>query len=176
MSVVDKIIATVTPPESEAARARATEGARAMAEPGDWLSDVLDHHDHIRAAFVAAVFAATGADRKAAVARLTRILNAHALAEELVLYPALAQAGEKGHAAQAYAEQTAVKMQMAELQMLHPETEAWHDKLGHIEGAVLHHMFEEEKGWLLELRGKAEDGARLALRYREEFERYAGAD
>lgn len=176
MSVVDKIIAKVTPPESEAARARATETARAAAQPGDWLSLALDHHDKIRAAFVGAAAAVTPEHRKAALKILARVLNGHAVAEELVLYPALAQAGEKAHAALAYTEQTAAKMQMAELENIDPAIDAWRDKLGHIEGAVLHHMFEEERSWFLELRRKGEDQARLATRYREEYERYAGPD
>lgn len=176
MSVVDKIIAKVTPPESEAARLRATEAARAAAQPDDWLSLALDHHDQIRAAFVGAGFAVEAGQRKAAIKILARVLNGHVVAEELVLYPALAQAGEKAHAAVAYAEQTAAKMQMAELENIDPESDAWMDKLGHIEGAVLHHMYEEERSWFLELRRKGEDQARLAARYREEYERYAGAE
>jgi iron-sulfur cluster repair protein YtfE (RIC family) len=176
MSVVDKIIAKVTPPESEAARVRATEAARAASQPGDWLSTALDHHDRIRAAFVGAGAAVTPEHRKIALQVLARELNGHSLAEELVLYPALAQAGHKAHAAQAYTEQTAAKMQMAELENIDPGDDAWRDKLGHIEGAVLHHMFEEERGWFLELRQGSGDQARLALRYLEEYQRYVGSD
>lgn len=41
MSVIDKIVAAVTPPESEEARADARLKANAAARPGDWLSQVL---------------------------------------------------------------------------------------------------------------------------------------
>src|ERR1041384_4943605 len=44
MSIVDKVIAAVTPPESDEARAEAREKARAAARPGSWLELALDHH------------------------------------------------------------------------------------------------------------------------------------
>ena len=96
------------------------------------------------------------------------------LAEEVVLYPALAQAGEKMHAGHAYTEQTTAKMQMAELENIQPTTPEWMDKLKHIEGAVLTHMFEEESSWFLRLKEKGEHQAHLTDRFREEFERYCG--
>ena len=53
MSILDKVIAAVTPPESEDARREAREKAQAAASPGDWLSMVLEHHKHIETAFAA---------------------------------------------------------------------------------------------------------------------------
>src|SRR4051794_25512498 len=102
MSVVDKVLAKLTPPESEDKRSEATARARAMAAPGDWLSMALDHHAQIRAAFAAARTAESSAERTMALKALALILNGHSLAEELVLYPALAQIGEKAHAGLAY--------------------------------------------------------------------------
>jgi hypothetical protein len=108
----------------------------------------------------------------AAMRRLAVILNGHSVAEELVLYPALAQTGEKLAAGHAYAGQTAAKLRMAELERIDPSTSPWLDKLEHIRGVVLHHMYEEEKGWFLDLKDKADDQTYLALRFQEEFERY----
>ena len=51
MSILDKAIAAVTPPVSDEKRAEAHAKARAAAEPGDWLSQVLDHHEQIDQAF-----------------------------------------------------------------------------------------------------------------------------
>jgi hypothetical protein len=87
---------------------------------------------------------------------------------------ALAKAHEKSHATLAYTEQTTAKMQMAELERIPPEGEAWADKLEHIRGAVLHHIFEEEGFWFLEIKDKYEDQAFLDRRFVEEYERYAG--
>jgi hypothetical protein len=176
MSILDKALAAVTPPESEGARMEATRKARAAADAGDWLSLALDHHDLIRSAFEACRSATGASPRTQAMKRLALILNGHALAEEVVLYPALAKAGEKGHAGLAYTEQTNAKMQMAELERIEPASEDWLAKLEHIRGAVLHHVYEEENSWFIELKAQYDDQAMLTARYREEFERYVGAD
>lgn len=173
MSIVDKVLGAITPPETEEDRAEATAKARAAASDGDWLSMALDHHDQIRAAFETARGASASADRVAAFKTLATVLNGHALAEEVVLYPALAKNGEKAHAGMAYTEQTTAKMQMAELERIDPGDQAWLDKLEHIRGAVLHHIYEEEGVWFLELKAKAPDQAFLTLRFAEEYERYA---
>ncbi len=174
MSVLDKMIAAVTPPESDEARREARQKARNAATPSDWLGLVLGHHEEIEAAF-AAVEAATSAEsRTEAQKDLALVLTGHSIAEESVLYPALALANEKGHATMAYTEQSAAKMQMAALENLAPMSKDYVDKLGHIKGAVLHHMYEEEGTWFLELKEKATsaDQTKLTKRYREEFSRY----
>ena len=51
MSVLDKVIAAVTPNETGEARRTAREKARASATPGDWLQIALDQHLQIEAAF-----------------------------------------------------------------------------------------------------------------------------
>jgi hypothetical protein len=174
ISVIDKALAAVTPQPSEEKRAEATRKARAIAAPSDWLSLALDHHDLIRQAFADGRQVGAAADRRAAMEKLALILNGHSLAEEIVLYPAMAQSGHKAQAGMAYTEQTTAKMQMAELENIAPSSEAWLDKWGHIEGAVLTHMFEEENGWFIHLREKGEHQDRLTARYREEYERYVG--
>jgi hypothetical protein len=172
MSIIDKVIGAITPPETEEARARATAKAREAATPGDWLSLALDHHGQIRSAFETAGNAVSAEDRIAALRALATVLNGHSLAEEVVLYPALAKVGEKAHAGLAYTEQTTAKMQMAELERIDPADQAWRDKLEHIRGAVLHHMFEEEGSWFLELREKGQDQDFLTRRFSEEYRRY----
>lgn len=137
MSVVDKMLAAITPQPGEEKRAEATARARAAAGHSDWLALALDHHQLIRDAFSEGKTARSAADRKAAMDRLSRVLNGHALAEEIVLYPAMAQSGHKTQAGVAYTEQTTAKMQMAELENIAPSSDAWRDKWEHIEGAVL---------------------------------------
>jgi hypothetical protein len=175
MSVIDKALAAITPQPSDEKRAEATGKARAAAGASDWLALALDHHELIRQAFADGRQAKSAAERKAAMQHLALVLNGHSLAEEVVLYPAMAQSGHKAQAGAAYAEQTTAKMQMAELENIAPSSEAWLDKWGHIEGAVLTHMFEEENGWFLHLKEKGEHQDRLTARYREEYERYVGA-
>jgi hemerythrin superfamily protein len=178
MSLFDKAIAAVTPPESQEMRDEARAKARAVAQPGDWLSLILDHHLQLEAAFAAVKTAGDRAGRTAAQKKLGVILTGHAIAEESVIYPGMAEADEKGHANMAYTEQVEVKMQMAALEALDPTSQDFLDKLEHIRGAVAHHMFEEEGTWFPELkeRAPADVQAKLTERYQEEFERYAGGD
>ena len=115
--------------------------------------------------------------RRQAFKRLATLLTGHSLAEEVVLYPALAQAGEKGHATMAYTEQTAAKMQAAALEEMDPLSEDFLDKLGHLQGAVEHHMYEEENGWFTDLAESSDvDQSKLTARFSEEFNRYMGSD
>jgi hemerythrin superfamily protein len=178
MSLFDKIMAAVTPPESDAARGEARAKARAVAGANDWLALVLHHHEQIEQAFAAVKDAREPHQRVAAQKRLGVILTGHSIAEEAVLYPALVQADEKGHSEMAYAEQAAAKTQMAELESIAPMTQEYLDKLEHIRGAVAHHVYEEEGTWFLELKSKLTEAqqSRLTQRYMEEFERYAGRD
>jgi len=148
------------------------DAARAVAEPGDWLSCALEHHDHIRAAFEAARKAPPGGARIAAMKGLAVVLNGHALAEEVVLYPALVALDAAEDAQTAYAEQTEAKIQMAELERLSPASPDWAAQLEQIETAVLAHMEQEEGSWFLEIKESYPDQAKLTARYREEFERY----
>lgn len=178
MSIVDKVIAAVTPPESGEARAEARMKARAAATPGDWLEMVLDHHLQIESAFAAIRTAGDAATRRAAQKRLAVILTGHSIAEEAVLYPAMVDAGEKGHSGTAYTEQSAAKVQLALLDTMDPMSQDYIDKFGHLEGAVLHHIYAEEGNWFLDLKEKvpAQMQMTLTMRYEEEFARYMGAD
>ena len=177
MSIVDKVVAAVTPPESEDARRKARKRAMEAAAPGSWLSMVLAHHEGIEAAFSEVKSAGTAAAQVSAQKKLATILTGHAVAEEAVLYPALADAGEKGHATMAYSEQSAAKLQMGLLEKIPPLSQDYLDKLEHIRGAVAHHMYEEEGNWFIDLEEKipAAEQTRIAARYAEEFERYVGA-
>jgi hemerythrin superfamily protein len=178
MSLLDKAIAAITPPESENARAKARAKAEAAATSGDWLSQILDHHREIENRF-AAVKAATSSDaRRSAQKDLALILTGHAIAEEAAIYPALAADKQVGHAELAYQEQAAAKMEMGLLERLDPMSEDYLDKLEHIRGAVAHHVYSEEGTWFLELAqdiAPAEQ-ALITKRYSEEFARYTGGD
>jgi hemerythrin superfamily protein len=178
MSVIDKVVAAVTPPESEQARAEARSKARAAAKSGDWLSMILEHHMQIENAFAAIKTAKASGTRRLAEKRLGVLLTGHSNAEESVVYPALALHGEKGHATSGYTEQAAVKIQMAALETLDPMSQDYLDKVEHIRGAVAHHVYEEEGKWFLELNEKLSptDAAQITKRYQEEFDRYLGED
>lgn len=177
MSILDKAIAALTPPESEKAREEARARAEAAATTGDWLSTVLDHHRQIEAAFDAVSRADDAASRIAAQKELGTILTGHSIAEEAALYPALAADHQVGHAELAYQEQSAAKMEMGLLERLDPMSEDYLDKFEHIRGAVLHHVYSEEGTWFLQLKESlpAEEQVRIGKRYDEEFYRYMGS-
>jgi hemerythrin superfamily protein len=162
--------------ESDRDRQEARSKAQSAARGNDWLSMALNHHRQLEAAF-ATVKATEDADaRSTAQRKLTILLTGHAIAEESVLYPALARTDEKDHALTAYAEQATAKIQMAELDALPRMSQDYLDKLEHIRGAVVHHMYEEEGTWFLELRKRvpALEQAKLSHRFKAEFERYVG--
>jgi hypothetical protein len=82
---------------------------------------------------------------------------------------------EVGHAELAYQEQSAAKMEMGLLERLDPESQDFHDKLGHIEGAVKHHVYSEEGTWFIDLaRMPAADQIQIQQRYSDEYARYFG--
>lgn len=178
MSIVDKVVAAVTPPESRRARAKARQEALSTAEPGSWFAMVLDHHQQIEAAFDALESTTSPSQRRAAQRWLATLLTGHAIAEEVTLYPAMASHGEKGRTELAYQEQSAAKGETAALEELDPMSEDYTDKVAHIRGAVEHHMYEEEDTWFAKLQKKAspETMSRLTRRYEEEFSRYMGED
>jgi hypothetical protein len=174
MSLIDKVVAAVTPPESEEKRREARAKARAAAGQNDWLAQVLQHHEQIEALFGAVRAAQDVTSRLQALRQLALVLTGHANAEEAVIYPALVHFDHKSHGMAGYAEQAGAKANMGELEYLDPMSSEFLDKLEHIRGAVAHHMYEEEGDRFLDLKSlPASDQARLTARYMEEFDRYA---
>lgn len=176
MSILDKVVAAVTPPETDEARAEARAKAEGVATPGSWLSQVLDHHREIETRFADVLNATTAESRREAQKELALILTAHSIAEEVAIYPALAADKQVGHAELAYQEQSAAKMEMGLLERLDPTSQDYLDKLEHIRGAVAHHIYSEEGTWFVELMNDVApaEKALITKRYKEEFERYAG--
>jgi hemerythrin superfamily protein len=176
MSIIDKMVAAVTPPESEEARRDARAKAESLAQPGDWLSQILDHHRGIQSQFAVLKSAATASERVTAQKLLGVLLAGHSIAEEMAIYPAMAGEHQPGHAEIAYQEQSAAKMELGLLERLDPLSEDYQDKLKHIEGAVTHHIYSEESTWFPQLveAASASEHAVTTARYREEYTRYMG--
>jgi hemerythrin superfamily protein len=176
MSMLEKVVAAITPNESDHDRREARTRARDLALQHAWLASVLEHHERIEEAFADVARTDDGEARREAQKRLGLVLTAHSIAEEAVVYPALAQVGERGDAASAYKEQAEAKMHMAELERIEPTSAEYLEKLEAIRKAVAHHVYEEEGTWFVELANKASaaDQGKLKQRYEEEFERYLG--
>jgi hemerythrin superfamily protein len=177
MSFIDKVVAAVTPPESEKKRQEARAKARAVAGQNDWLAQILDHHEHIEALFGRVRIAQDVSSRQEALRALALVLTGHANAEEAVIYPALVHFNHKVHGMAGYTEQAGAKANLGELEYLDPMSSDFLDKLEHIRGAVAHHMYEEESDRFLDLkRIQASDQARLTARYMEEYDRYVDSE
>jgi hypothetical protein len=177
MSILDKVVAAVTPPESEEARRQAHAKARAVAGADDWFAEILDHHEEIDAAFADVKAARESATRRAALMELAVLLSAHANAEEAVIYPALIHFGHKMHGTAGYTEQAGAKANLGELEYLDPLSQEFEDKLEHVRGAVAHHVYEEENDRFLDLKKlSAAEQAHLTARYAEEYARFRGID
>lgn len=175
MSIIDKLTAKIMPEASDEDRAQARADAERASHGHGWLAMVIDHHRQIENALARAIEGRDPAARQQAMKEFALVLNGHALAEEAVLYPALVEHSEKGHAAVAYEEHTMVKIQMHKLEHLDPMSQEWVDKLEHIRGALLHHMYHEEGNWLIDLAKKAgPESEMLSQRFAEEYHRYAG--
>lgn len=174
MNFFDRMAAAIMPEESDEDRERARNETLALADEGSWLHTVIDQHRQIEAMFDEARMAQSSAEREMAARRLAQLLSAHSMAEETVLYPAIARGGHKGHAAMAYEEQSMTKIELAALEQLDPESEEWQDKLEHIRKAVAHHVYEEESEWFRELHRSAEgsEAQMLNQRFEEEFSRH----
>jgi len=176
MSILDKVIAAVTPPESEKARAEARAKAAALALPGSWLAAILDHHRGIESQFEALRAASGSAARREEQEKLAELLTGHSIAEEAAVYPALAANHQPGHAELAYQEQSAAKMELGLLERLDPDSEDYLDKLEHISGAVAHHVYSEEGTWFAKLAEDADapEQELITERYLQEYRRYMG--
>jgi hemerythrin superfamily protein len=177
MSLIDKVVAAVTPPESEKKRREARAKARAAAGQNDWLAQILRHHEQIEALFYALRAAQDVTSRLQALKEFARVLTGHANAEEAVIYPALVHFDHKSHGMAGYTEQAGAKANVGKLEYLDPMSSEFLDELEHIRGAVAHHMYEEESDRFLDLKKlPASDQARLTARYMEEFDRYVDPD
>src|SRR6185436_3202913 len=135
------------------------------------------HHERIDALF-AEMAAASGQARRDAQRQLAVLLTGHSLAEEAVLYPAMAMTDHKAHSSEAFVEQSGAKVQVAWLDELEPMSKDYLDKLDHLQSAVTMHVHREESDWFPELHRSGDVAAqsKLSRRYQEEFERYMGSE
>jgi hypothetical protein len=86
------------------------------------------------------------------------------------------KANEQSHSPKAYTEQSAAKVPLALLEDLDPMSQEYLQKLEHIQGAVAHHVYEEEGNWFVDLKKKlpSADQTKITFRYKQEFSRYTG--
>jgi Hemerythrin HHE cation binding domain len=178
MTISDRLMATVKGMTSERQRQQARARAQAEAGVNDWLAMAVDQHIQVEAAFRSLMQSTDSESKRRAERHLRLLSTAHANAEESVLYPALAFAGEKSHATSSYSEHALYKMNLGELEFLDPMSKDYADKVEYIWQASRDHICDEEGKRFLELRHKTapDQQESLTRRFKEEFERYIRSD
>lgn len=149
--------------------------AQTAAAGGDWLAMVKAHHLLVSKTFDQ-LLESQGRlhSRRDRLKRLLSYqLTAHSVAEENVIYPALAQRGMLSESDKLYLDQAHAKVKNAEIDMAEARTDAaWFEKVSALRAAVLQHAKEDEEGRLYpELQQKldAATNAKLTQAYQREF-------
>jgi hypothetical protein len=178
MTLLDQMMAVVTPHRSDEDRADARNSACALAIDCGWLSEVIRQHAAIEQALEGLRIAPRGSERRHALQWLAALLTGHSLAEQSVLYPALSLECRRAHAAAAYADESNVKIELAALQTMTLSDADFHDKLERLSADLVFHIHEEESHWFPALVRCLEAGthATLSARFLAEFRRYMGVD
>ncbi|NUZ07812.1 hypothetical protein [Piscinibacter koreensis] len=142
---------------------------------GNWLAMVKVHHAMVMKTLDEMLDAnnRTFLRRERMHLALHYQLTAHSVAEENVLYPAIARTLQMSDADKLYLDQAHAKVMDAELAMLSAQQETeWFDKLRALKAALQQHATGDEEGRLYpELQGKldAATNRMLATAYQAEF-------
>lgn len=150
--------------------------AQAAAGGGDWLQMVQAQHAVLARSFdrLLAATEATYTLRDQLVHALAYQLTAHAVAEENVLYPAIAMAGLGAEADRLYLDQAHAKVMNAQLEMQSrlKDKGNWQEAARVLQAAVLQHANEDEEARLypqLQARLAPAENALLTQNYLREW-------
>lgn len=173
MSFLDRIAAAILPAASDEDRAEARLQLEELAAGETFAEDILSHHKQIEQLFSEAR-SGSGEAAQATVKELAMLLTGHSMAEEAVIYPEVSTHSSKAHAGMAYEEHAMTKVELAELQKLHPGSAEWREKLDHIESAVQQHVYQEESSWLPDIIRHAtmDERRRMSVEFRDHFDRF----
>ncbi len=148
--------------------------AEAQAAGGNWFDMVKSHHALIAASLdrILATSDGQGAERAERLKHLGYLLTAHSVAEESVIYPALARMGMTAASDQLYMEQAHAKVGAADLEMSPKGGSEWLSKVSALKIAILHHAKDEEEADLFPKLIRAvgpEMNAKLTAAYARQF-------
>jgi len=149
--------------------------SQTAAAGGDWLAMVKAHHLLVSKTFDQLVESQGKLySRRDRLKRLLSYqLTAHSVAEENVIYPALAQQGLVSESDKLYLDQAHAKVMNAAIDMDDARTDAgWYEKVNALRTAVLQHAKEDEEGRLyppLHQKLDAAMNAKLTQAYQLEF-------
>lgn len=146
---------------------------------GDWLAVIRQHHRLIERSFTELLARddAPFERRNLQLRNLDQLLTAHSLAEETVVYPALALAGLQKEAEHLYMDEAHAKIGLARVELVAPGRRGerdWVEPARALRDAVLRHATEDEEARLFPELHKRLDTAgnrRLSQAYAREFSR-----
>ena len=141
---------------------------------GDWLKMIRAHHAMLERAFDELIDGGADlAQRPLLYKRLCYLLTAHSVAEENVVYPALAMFGLQSESDRLYLDQAHAKVMNAMLDMADDKLgDAWLERAQELRTAVLTHAKDDEEGDLYPRLASALDlstASKLSIGYRREF-------
>ena len=144
------------------------------AAAGDWFALVKSHHLMIEQAFNALIDSGADASTRALLhKRMAWLLTAHSVAEENVIYPALAMCKLQSESDRLYLDQAHAKVMNAVLDMADDKYgDAWLEQARQLRDAVLEHAKVDEEANLYPQLAAAVDERTanlLSLAYRREF-------
>ncbi len=121
--------------------------AQTTSAGGDWFDMVKAHHALIAQTLddILATRDDQVGQRTRLQKRLSYLLTAHSVAEENVLYPAVARMGMTTDSDRLYMEQSQAKVANADLGMSPAGTAMWRDHVSALRTAILHHAKVEEE-------------------------------
>lgn len=149
--------------------------AQTAARGGDWLAMVKAHHLLVEKTFAALTDSTDKlfSRRQRMQRTLAYQLTAHSVAEENVLYPALARMGMLTESDKLYLDQAHAKVMNAELELTNVKDEGvWLEKVTALQAAVLKHAKQDEEAtYYPQLQAKldAQANAELTMAYMREF-------
>jgi len=149
--------------------------AQTAARGGDWLAMIKAHHALVSTTLDAMLASGnTLFERRRRMQRtLAYQMTAHSVAEENVIYPALAIAGLISESDKLYLDQAHTKVMNAQLELTNLKDEsAWLEKVRALQAAVLKHAKEDEEGTIyprLHQQMDAQRNAVLTAAYAREF-------
>ena len=113
---------------------------------GTWMDMVKAHHAMIARTFDDIDASQGDMDRTMTLfKRQTYLLTAHSVAEENVIYPAIARMGMKTDSDHLYIEQAHAKVVNSDIEVMMKDHKRWRDAQAALKAAVLHHAKEDEE-------------------------------
>ncbi len=154
--------------------------AAAQMAGGNWFDMVKSHHALIAQNLDRILATSNGqvAERASLLKHLGYLLTAHSVAEENVLYPAIARMGMTSISDRLYIEQAHAKVGNADLVMSPKGSAEWLAKVSALRTAILHHAKDEEEAdifpRLMQAAGP-ERNSKLTEAYARQFASVGGA-